>query len=225
MIPKFNRTKCNLSKKCTAFCPNNAIFAGKENLVLFPELCYGCGGCILVCPQHAITEGKRQLGSKIEGKTNTNIRVVYGVLNIGEPLLIPIIKAVKAEIQHSRETTTIIDCPPGVSCPMVESVHGTDYCILVTEPTPFGLHDLQLAVDTVRRLNIPFGVIVNRVGIGNQQVHSYCEKEQIPILLEIPQSRQIAELFSNGIPFVQTMPEWKPRFQQVYTAIQGGEFE
>jgi MinD superfamily P-loop ATPase len=223
LIPEFDEEKCSLSKNCSTFCPNHAIFIGKKGIKFFPELCHGCGGCILSCPNQAIKEGKRQLGVTHRGFTNNNIEVIYGSLNIGEPLVVPVIKAVKDQANSQNDATVIIDCPPGVSCPMVESVHGSDYCILVTEPTPFGLHDLQLAVDTIRQLNIPIGVVVNRAGIGDRQVYSYCQSEQLPILLEIPHSRKIAELFAKGIPFVTQMPEWRSQFATLFKMIQGRE--
>ena len=222
MVPVFDETKCTQSKKCSAFCPTNAIFVGKGGIKFFPELCIGCGGCMLTCPNQAISEGQRQLGVFHQGTSVGGVEVIYGELDVGEPFVVPVIKAVKTQAKNSEETVVIIDCPPGVSCPMVESVHGVDYCILVTEPTPFGLHDLQLAVDTVRQLNIPIGVVVNRAGIGDQQVYSYCASEQIPILLEIPHSRQIAELFSEGEPFVKHMPEWQPKFVELFWNISEG---
>ncbi|MFW9986726.1 MAG: P-loop NTPase [Candidatus Odinarchaeota archaeon] len=220
MIPEFDEVKCTQSKKCAAFCPNHAIFVGKTGIQFFPELCYGCGGCILSCPNQAIKEGKRQLGVTKSGLTAEGVQVVYGDLNVGEPLVVPVIKAVKNRASKQNRVTVILDCPPGVSCPMVESVHGSDYCLLVTEPTPFGLHDLQLAVDTIRQLEIPIGVVVNRAGIGDKQVYSYCASEQIPILLEIPHSRKIAELFAEGIPFVTQLPEWQPKFERLFRTIQ-----
>lgn len=220
LVPEFDEEKCKQSKNCVTFCPNHAIFIGKKGISFFPELCYGCAGCILSCPNQAIKEGKRQLGVTHMGTTDHDVEVVYGNLNVGEPLVVPVIKAVKEQASHQNDTTVIIDCPPGVSCPMVESVHGSDYCVLVTEPTPFGLHDLQLAVDTIRQLRIPIGVVVNRAGIGDKQVYSYCTSEQLPILLEIPHSRKIAELFAEGIPFVTQMPEWQPRFETLFQAIQ-----
>ncbi len=220
MVPEFDAEKCTQTKKCVEFCPNHAIFMGKKGVSFFPELCIGCGGCILVCPNQAIKEGKRQLGATHSGTTEARVKVVYGNLNVGEPLVVPVIKGVKEQITTDPETTVIIDCPPGVSCPMVESVHGSDYCLLVTEPTPFGLHDLRLAVDTIRQLEIPIGVVVNRAGVGDRDVYAYCMSEQIPILLEIPHSRKIAELFSEGIPFVARMSEWRPRLEGLFHAIQ-----
>lgn len=219
MIPRFNEDKCTRSKICMAFCPNHAIFISKAGIKFFENLCYGCGGCVLACPSKAITESKRQLGLTHKGKTAKDIELIYGELDVGEPLVVPVIKAVKAQAQSNGESTIIIDCPPGVSCPMVESVHGADFCLLVTEPTPFGLHDLQLAVETVRRLDIPFGVIINRADIGDQQVTTFCKNEKIPILLEIPHSREIAELFSEGIPFVTKKTESKALFKKVLKEI------
>ncbi|MFW9830816.1 MAG: P-loop NTPase [Candidatus Thorarchaeota archaeon] len=219
MVPYFDEEKCTQQRHCAEFCPNHAIFAGKEGIRFFPELCYGCGGCILACPNQAISEGKRSIGKIHLGLAQKNIEVAYGNLDVGEALMVPIIKAVKNQAKIANETAIIIDCPPGVSCPMVESVFGADYCLLVTEPTPFGLHDLQLAVDTVRQLEIPIGVIINRSDVGDRQVYSYCESERLPILLEIPHSRKIAELFSEGIPFVLEMPEWQIRFANLFQEI------
>jgi MinD superfamily P-loop ATPase len=220
LVPEFNQEKCTQLKECVKFCPNHAIFVGKNGVSFFPELCIGCGGCILACPNQAIKEGQRKLGVIHSGTTEVGVNVVYGVLDVGEPLVVPVIKAVKERASPVNGTTVIIDCPPGVSCPMVESVHGSDYAILVTEPTPFGLHDLRLAVDTIRQLQIPIGVIVNRAGIGDEQVYSYCSSEQLPILLEIPHSRKIAELFSEGIPFVTQLVEWQPKLEAVFHTIQ-----
>ena len=220
MVPKFNEDQCNLSKNCANLCSNHAIFASEKGIRFFPELCFGCGGCVLVCPHEAITEGKRELGLTHEGKTTAGIEVVYGNLNIGEPLVIPVIKAVKAKAQQKRQTTIIIDCPPGTSCPMVESVYGADYCILVTEPTPFGLHDLKITIQVLKEMKIPLGVVINCAGIGDNKVYEYCEEENIPILLEIPFSKRIAELYSRGIPFVVEMPEWKEKFQKLLSKIE-----
>lgn len=220
LVPELNQKKCTQSKKCVEFCPNHAIFVGKNGVSFFPELCIGCGGCILACPNQAIREGQRRLGVIHSGTTKEGVPVVYGDLDVGEPLVVPVIKAVKEKASKVHETTVIIDCPPGVSCPMVESVHGSDYAILVTEPTPFGLHDLRLAVDTIRQLEIPIGVVVNRAGIGDQQVYSYCSSEQLPILLEIPHSRRIAELFAEGIPFVTQIIEWQPKLEALFHTIQ-----
>jgi MinD superfamily P-loop ATPase len=164
MVPEFDESKCTKSKQCSVFCPSNAILIGKKGIAFFPELCIGCGGCILSCPNQAIRESKHRIGELHRGISKEGVEVVYGVLDVGEAQVIPAIKAVKASANSTDNLTVIVDSPPGVSCPMVESVHGADYCLLVTEPTPFGLHDLRLAVDTIRQLGIPIGVVVNRAG-------------------------------------------------------------
>jgi MinD superfamily P-loop ATPase len=178
-------------------------------------LCHGCGGCKLVCPGGAITEEKRIIGT-IEGASK--MEFYQGRLNIGEPMTIPVIKALKKRIVKGKNA--ILDSPPGTSCPVIETVRGTDYCLLVTEPTPFGLHDLKLAIEVVKHLKVSFGVIINRDGIGDNRVEKYCEEENIPILLKIPQNEYIAKLYSKGQPFVLEMPGWKEKFVHLHKLIQ-----
>ena len=145
--------------------------------------------------------------------------MVYGELNVGEPISVPVIKDVKKQIKSNK--TVIIDSPPGTSCPVIESIYGSDYCLLVSEPTLFGLHDLKIMVQVLEGLNIPFGVIINRAGIGDRKIYDFCEEKDVPILLEIPFQRKIAELYSSGIPFVVEMPEWKRKFQLLMEDIKG----
>ena len=219
MTPQFDEERCTRCRRCSDFCPNHAIFVSEKGVTFFPELCYSCGGCLLVCPSQAISEGYRQIGLIRRGATPQGLEIISGELTIGEPLVVPVIKSVKGAARPSK-AAIIVDCPPGVACPMVESVHGSDFCLLVTEPTPFGLHDLRLAVEVVRQLGIPMGVVVNRAGLGNRRVYDYCREEGIPILMEIPDSREIAQLFSEGIPFVERMPEWKSRFRELFQEIE-----
>jgi MinD superfamily P-loop ATPase len=202
---------------CSKFCAYNALFVASETVMVFPELCHGCGGCSLVCPKQAITEGERQIG-RIKKGTSQSVDLVYGELNIGEPMAIPVIREVKKQLQN--EKTVVIDAPPGTACALVASTYQSDYCILVTEPTPFGLHDLKITIQVMRELAVPFGVVINCAGIGDRKVNQYCEDEGIPILLEIPFNKRIAELYSQGIPFIAEMPEWKERFQQLRTEIE-----
>ena len=169
-----------------------------------------------MCPQDAIIEEDRQVGVIKRGEAQ-GVELVYGELNIGEPMAVPHIKEVKKRARNDK--TVLIDAPPGTACPLVASAHKSDYCVLVTEPTPFGLHDLEITVQVIRELEIPLGVVINRAGIGDRKVYKYCENEGIPILLEIPFSKRIAELYSRGIPFVDEMPEWKDRFQQLFNDI------
>jgi MinD superfamily P-loop ATPase len=188
----------------------------KDKIIVFSELCHSCGGCLLVCPENAISEITRQIGIVEIGEAY-GMPVIDGVLNVGEAIAPPIIKAVKA--QAKPDLITIIDSPPGTACPMIESVKGSDYCILVTEPTPFGHHDLTLAVGVVRELGIPFGVIVNRANIGDDKVYKYCEAENIEILMQIPMDRKIAEAYSDGIPLVEALPEYKEKFNKLFKEI------
>ncbi len=174
----------------------------------------------MVCPRDAISEETREIGVIKKGRSGDNIELVYGLLNIGEIMAAPLIDHVKEEI--SPEKTVIIDAPPGTACPVIAAIAGSDYCILVTEPTPFGLYDLKLIVEVLRVLKIPSGVVINKAGIGNRDVYDYCKEEKIPILLEIPYDTKIAEYYSEGIPFVNTIPEWKNRFEGMIDVI-GGE--
>jgi MinD superfamily P-loop ATPase len=215
-IPVVSEDRCDYCGKCAKFCAYNALFVAPETIMVFPELCHNCGGCSLVCPKHAIEEEKRQIGNIKKGKTK-GIDLIYGELNVGEPMSVPVIRAVKKQTQNDK--TVLIDAPPGTACPLVASVYESDYCILVTEPTPFGLHDLKITVEVLRELGIPLGVVINCAGIGDREVYGYCSGENIPILLEIPFNRRIAELYSHGTPFVEEMPEWKKRFRQLHHEI------
>jgi len=214
--PLVNEEKCDHCGKCAEFCEFNALFVTSEKVLFFPELCHGCGGCAIVCPKDAIGERNVEIGVIKMGIVD-EVELVYGELNVGEPMAVPVIKEVKKQVKKNK--TVIIDSPPGTSCPVIESVYGSDYCILVSEPTPFGLHDLKITVEVLEEINIPFGVIINRAGIGDRKIYDYCEEKGAPILLEIPFQREIAELYSNGIPFVVEMPEWKEKFQLVMDRI------
>ncbi|PVX27606.1 MAG: (4Fe-4S)-binding protein [Candidatus Bathyarchaeum sp.] len=217
--PVISEDLCVFCGKCSKFCAYNALFVAPKTVMVFPELCHSCGGCMLVCPKNAITEKERSIGVIKKGETKNGIEVVYGELNVGEAMAVPLIKAVKNELKSDK--TVIIDAPPGTACSLVASVHKTDYCVLVTEPTPFGLHDLKITVQVLKNIGIPMGVIVNRAGLGDNKVYEYCENEKIPVLMEIPFDKKIAELYSRGVPFVTQMPEWKGKFQHIKDTIQG----
>jgi MinD superfamily P-loop ATPase len=215
-VPVIDKEKCDHCRKCSEFCQYNAIAVLPSDILIFPGLCHGCGGCKLVCPTGAITEEKRIIGT-IEGATANGVEFYQGLLNIGEPMSTPVIKALKKRIVI--EKNMILDSPPGTSCPVIETIRGTDYCLLVTEPTPFGLHDLKLAIEVVKHLKVPFGVIINRDSIGDNRVEKYCEEENIPILMKIPQNEDIAKLYSKGQPFVLEMPGWKEKFVRLHELI------
>ena len=217
-VPKINKEKCNFCGKCQEVCQYNAIAVLKNDVLIFPELCHSCGGCALFCPQGAISEEGREIGL-IEIGNVDDMQFVHGKLNIGEVMSPPLIREVKKYINPTREV--IIDVPPGTSCPVIEAVKGSDYCILVTEPTPFGLYDLTLAVEVLKKLKMPFGVIINRSDIGDENVDTYCKENNISILMRIPFDKKIAQSYSKGIPFVNIFPEKKRDFEELLERIKG----
>jgi len=227
-VPKVNEDRCTYCGKCAEVCAYNAIAVIKEKVLLFSELCHGCGGCSLLCPEDAIEEIDRPIGILEKGKANS-ILFTHGKLNLGEALAVPLVRAVKRaspEINPnnsqaiSNNQVTIIDVPPGTSCPVIESVKKSDFCLLVTEPTPFGLNDLILAVETLRKLRIPFGVVINRADVGDKKTDEYCEREKIPILMRIPMDRDIAMAYSRGIPMIEVKPEYKKEFLNLYKKME-----
>jgi len=216
-VPEVDASRCTYCGKCGEICQYSAIVVISKNVLTFPELCHGCGGCFLVCPEGAISEKDRQIGVVEKGEAN-KIAFVHGRLQIGAAISPPLIKAVKKHVDKAK--TVIIDAPPGTSCPVIEAVKESDFCILVTEPTPFGLNDLRLAVEMVRILKIPFGVIINRADEGDEGVKEYCSRENIPILMEIKTERKIAEAYSRGIPIVEIMPEYRKHFQLLFARLE-----
>lgn len=215
-VPEIDERLCNLCGKCAEFCQYNALALAGGRVIVFPQLCHSCGGCRIVCPKKAITERTRVVGTLKHGVSD-GIDFSYGILNIGEIAASPLIRELK---KHASETKDVwIDAPPGASCATIEAVSGSDYCILVTEPTPFGLNDLSIAVEMLDAMGIPHGVIVNRDGVGDGRVYEYCENKDIPVLLRIPYDRRIAELYSNGIPFVEEMSEYKIEFTNLFTEV------
>jgi MinD superfamily P-loop ATPase len=209
-IPQVDESLCDACSECSRFCEYHAIVSFKTKPLVFPEICHGCGGCMKVCPRKAIREIDRRIGV-IETLEAGKVTLVQGRLDVGVAMAPPLIRAVKSRL--SNGALAILDAPPGTSCPVVTTLRGADFVVLVTEPTPFGLHDLTLAVDMVRELAIPFGVVVNRVGIGDDRVHAFCGKENIPIVLEIPDDRRIAEAYSRGRLIVDALPEYRFHFR------------
>jgi len=223
-VPKIDESKCNYCGKCATICVYNAIAVlpgqgeKKGNTLIFEQLCHGCGACSVLCPQNAIKEVNREIGVVELGNCAT-MEFVHGRLTIGEAMSPPLIRQVKEHINH--EKTVIIDAPPGTSCPVVASVKESDFCLLVTEPTPFGLNDLILAVEVLRKLKIPFGVVINRSDLGNDKTDHYCKQENIPVLMRIPFKKEIAVAYSQGELLISVFPEYKEKFAAVYRQIAG----
>ena len=215
-VPEVDEKKCNYCGKCAEVCAYHAVAVFPEHVLVFPDLCHGCGACSYLCPEKAISEQEREIGIAESGHSN-GIGLAQGKLTVGEAVPTPIIRKVKERADHN--STVIIDVSPGTSCPVVQSVKGSDFCLLVTEPTPFGLNDLVLAVETVKELKVPCGVVINRVGVGDDKVEEYCLKEKIPILLTIPLDSEIARLYSRGVALVEGMPQWKEIFLELLERI------
>jgi len=221
-IPEVDERLCDGCGECGRICRYNAIVTAGAAPLVFPELCHGCGGCAHVCPQKAIREVPKRIGV-VETFRSGNIALVHGRLDIGVAMAPPLVRAVKA--RRRNDAPAIIDAPPGTSCPVIAAIRGAGAVVLVTEPTPFGLHDLTLAVDLVRELRIPFGVVVNRAGIGDDRVHAFCAREQIPLLAEIPDDRRIAEAYARGKLIVEALPEYRALFQDLCGKIERLERE
>jgi len=223
-VPEVEEHKCTYCGKCREVCVYHsiAVLSGdngkKGSVLIFPHLCHGCGACSLLCPQGAIKEVNKEIGV-IEIADKNHLQFAHGRLNIGEAMSPPLIRQVKKYINPTR--TVIIDAPPGTSCPVITAVKGSDFCVLVTEPTPFGLNDLILAVEVLRILKIPFGVVINRCDIGDGKVDGYCKKENIPILMKIPFSRDIAVSYSEGVPIVNKNSSYQDKFINMYLNICG----
>ena len=216
-VPKIDENKCTYCKKCAVICRYKAIAVLKNIVMVFPELCHSCGGCMAICPENAITETGRELGV-IERGQRGKLTFVHGCLRVGEAMSPPLIRKVKSFIQPDK--INIIDAPPGTSCPVIAAIKGADFVLMVTEPTPFGLHDLKLAVEAVKLLGIPWGLVINRSDIGDNHVKEYATEECIPVMMEIPFDRQIAETYSKGKLMIEDMPEWKAMFQTLYRKIE-----
>lgn len=217
-VPEIDYDKCDFCGKCQEVCAYHALAVLPKKVLLFPKMCHSCGACTRLCPKGAIREVDRSIG-EIEIGHRGGIDFVQGKLAVGETMAPPLIRQVKSYID--RSCMTIIDAPPGTSCPMVTAVKGSDFCILVTEPTPFGMNDLQLAIETVKKLKIPYGVVMNRAEPHDLKTRIHFKANDIPIMLQIPFDRKIAELYSVGIPFVEQLPEYREKFLDLFKIILG----
>lgn len=246
-VPRIDADKCTACGKCSAFCEYGALARLKDKVLVFDNLCHGCGGCTLVCPENAIHEEPRVIGTLVSAAV-PGVDLLYGDLNSGEVLAPPLIRAVKrrgaggavsdaaaggagpgtgasktGETGAGRpaaDAPVIIDSPPGTTCPMVTAVKDSDFSLLVTENTPFGLHDLELAVEVLSDLGMPMGVVINRADIGRSDVEAFCREKQIPVLMRIPYRRRIAEFYARGESIVDADPEFRTSFQAMYRTIE-----
>jgi MinD superfamily P-loop ATPase len=214
--PIVDMEKCTLCGKCGEVCRFSAIVVIGDQVLTFPEMCHGCGGCSLLCPEKAIREGSRELGVRESGFAGPT-EFVHGSLRVGEAMSPPLIRAVKEKINPSK--VAILDAPPGASCPVIHTIMGSDFIILVTEPTPFGLHDLKIAVKALLPLDIPFGVILNRSDVGDGEVQKFCDESGIPLLAEIPHSRKIAEGYAKGNLLIVEEPAYIQTFVNIFAKI------
>ncbi len=218
LVPEVDESRCDGCAACSRFCAFKALAVLDKRVLVFTELCHGCGGCARVCPQGAIREVPKRVGV-VETMRAAGVTVVQGRLDVGVAMAPPLIRAVKARIPKSGDA--ILDAPPGTACPVVATLRETDFVVLVTEPTPFGLNDLKLAVAVVRELDLPFGLVVNRADRSDDRVAVYCREAGIPVLAEIPDDRRVAEAYSRGELMVDALPEYRPLFQQLYADIAG----
>ncbi|MDX9715301.1 MAG: ATP-binding protein [Dissulfurispiraceae bacterium] len=210
LVPEVDEVRCDGCGECGRFCEFSAIVSFGSKPIVFSEMCHGCGGCAKVCPKSAIYEVEKRIGV-VKKSESDNIVLIEGLLDVGIAMAPPLIRSVKSVL--NRDIPAILDAPPGTSCPVIATLRDVDFVVLVTEPTPFGLNDLRLAVDMVRQLNLPFGVVINRSGAGDDRVHAYCHAESIPLLMEIPDDRKIAEAYSRGSLIIESLPEYRALFK------------
>jgi MinD superfamily P-loop ATPase len=218
-VPTVDQERCNRCGRCAAACQFHALAVMGRQVLVFPELCHGCGACALACPEAAIREAPRQVGVVERGRAG-QVAFVQGRLNVGEPMATPVIRAVKAHLDPRQ--LAFIDTAPGTACPVVEAVKGSDLCLLVTEPTPFGLADLRLAVEVMEMLAVPCGVVINRAGPGDRATEEFCRSKGVPLLGRIPFDRRIAEAYARGIHPTRALPEVGRRLAEILYRALGG---
>lgn len=216
-VPDVDSNKCTGCKKCTDLCEFNALAVVNNKVLIFPELCHGCGGCKLICPQKAIFDAKREVGI-IESGSLKNINFIHGKLRIGEAMSPPLIKAVKKIADEKYlNSTQIIDCPPGTSCPVIAAINGVDYVLLVAEPTPFGLNDLALAADMLEEIELPYSIVINKSSTGDYLIEDFASLRKKEIITKIPDNINSAKAYSEGHIIIEKMPEFKKYFEPIKT--------
>ncbi len=220
MVPVIDQDKCTSCGECSIHCQYHALVTLPKNTLIFPELCHGCGLCVRVCPEDALSEGEREIGYIEQGQGKENIECVQGVLNVGEPMSGPLIQAVKAH--YLKGHIHIIDAPPGTSCPVVKTLIDADLVVMVTEPTPFGLHDLGIAVSVAKDLGKPIGVVINRQNGRFPPLDTYLSNNNLPVLMALPEDREIAEHYSQGNCIIETLPVYIDQFMEL--AVNIGRF-
>ena len=222
LTPEVDADLCTLCGRCAEVCQYHAIAALPKKVMVFMEMCHGCGSCAVNCPEQAIQEIPFSIGVLEFGRAG-GMAFGQGTLNVGEAMATPVVRQLKkqaAKILACEGDTTILDAPPGTSCPVIEALRGADFALLVTEPTPFGLHDLKLAAEVAREaLRIPTGVVINKDGVGDQGVEVFCREARIPVLMRIPLDRRIAEAYSDGVPLLEAMAEYRSRFEALLARI------
>lgn len=216
MVPVVDPDRCTGCGECDKICQFSAIAQFGKSVLTFPEMCHSCEGCLMACPEEAISRGSRELGELVTGRAGF-VDLVYGSLRVGEAMSPPLIDRVKEQIEPG--VINILDAPPGTSCPVITALSGADFVLLVTEPTPFGLNDLKLSVEAVRVLGLPFGLVINRCDTGTDHTRQYAEAEGIPILMEIPDRREIAEGYSRGKMMCEALPEMSDKFRDLFSNI------
>jgi MinD superfamily P-loop ATPase len=215
-VPQVDESRCIGCGRCGQLCQYSAIICIQKHVLTFEQLCHSCGGCIAICPQAAIVEKQRKIGVVEYGGVD-GVAFGHGKLDIGAIQTPALIRHVRHGVKE--DAVVILDAPPGTSCPVIEAVKGTDYVLLVTEPTPFGLNDLELAVGMVRALKLPFAVVINRCDMGDNSVEQYCQREAIAVAMKIPNDRKIAEAYSRGTMMVDVRPEYVAEFRRLYERI------
>lgn len=224
MIPQVDLDRCTQCGRCTEVCQYHAIAAVGDKVLIFPELCHGCGSCRLNCPVEAICEVPETIGTLERGHAQ-GIEFAQGEMYVGQAMATPIIRELKKWALPSDDAARdsvpiVLDAPPGTACPVVEAMRSADVALMVTEPTPFGLHDLRLAVEVARdEMGLPVAVVVNREGVGDESVYEYCAAEGIPILMRIPLDRHIAEAYSEGVSLVEARPAYRARFAKLWDQL------
>ena len=222
-IPKIDPNVCTLCGKCVEVCQFHALAKVGKTIMIFPQLCHGCGSCTWNCPENAIEEIPNPIGVIETGIARNKIEFMHGKLTLSEPMATPIIRQMKKSLNGSNGILTILDSPPGASCPVVETVRGADYAILVTEPTPFGLHDFKQMVGILEEMQIDYGVIINRDGIGNDAVYRFLEEKSKPVLMKIPFDKAIAKGIASGMSLVDIYPAYREKFIDIFQMINRGD--